>query len=109
MDSLLVIDMQEGLLQGEEKHDLGCVVERINRLAERIRHRGGHVVFIQHDGAAGEEFSPFTPGRTILKSIHKEPQDRTVRKTSNDAFLGTSLQSDLIAPHPVRIVREADV
>lgn len=37
MDALLIIDMQEGLLQGASKHDLPTVVERINRFAARVR------------------------------------------------------------------------
>ena len=45
MDVLLVVDMQEGLLQGKPKHDLSGVVERINRLAARVRERGGRVLF----------------------------------------------------------------
>jgi nicotinamidase-related amidase len=37
MDALLVVDMQVGLLQGDPKHDLAGVVQRINRLAARVR------------------------------------------------------------------------
>ncbi len=37
VDVLLVVDMQEGLLSGGPKHDLLAVVERINRLALRVR------------------------------------------------------------------------
>lgn len=94
-DILLVIDMQEALLQGGEKRDLAGVVGRINRLAERVRRRDGHVIFIQHDGAPGDEFEPFTPAWSLLGSIQRQPRDRVVRKTLNDAFLGTSLQSEL--------------
>jgi len=49
MDVLLVIDMQEGLLRGDAKYNLTSVVERINRRAERVRRRGGCVIFVQHD------------------------------------------------------------
>lgn len=94
-DILLVIDMQEGLLRGGEKRDLVGVVERINRLSERVRSRDGQVIFIQHDGAPGEEFEPLTPAWSILGSIQRHPQDRVVRKTLNDAFQGTSLRSEL--------------
>jgi nicotinamidase-related amidase len=69
VDVLLVVDMQEGLLRGAPKHDLAGVVERINRLA--------------------------APGWPILSSIEREPADRVVRKTLNDAFFGTSLESEL--------------
>lgn len=94
MDVQLVIDMQEDLLLGEDKHDLSGVVARINHLASAVRRHGGQVVFIQHDGGQ-DGFAPFTPGWAILSSIEQDPQDRFVRKRLNDAFLGTSLQSDL--------------
>ena len=95
MDVLLVVDMQEGLLQGKPKHDLSGVIERINRLAGRVRERGGCVLFVQHDGPSGDDFAPFTQGWAILGSLERAPGDRIVRKTKNDAFFGTSLQSDL--------------
>jgi nicotinamidase-related amidase len=95
IDALLVIDMQESLLQGDTKFDLPCVVERINRLATRVRTRGGFVVFVQHDGPPGDNFVPFTSGWEILSSIAVEPHDLKIRKTQNDAFFQTSLDAEL--------------
>jgi nicotinamidase-related amidase len=54
MDTLLVVDMQQGLLEGDAKHRLPEVVERINLLATRTRGRGGAVIFIQHAGPPGD-------------------------------------------------------
>ena len=62
LDALIVIDMQEGLLRGAPKHDLSGVVERIDRLAARVRERGGCVFFVQHDGAPADDFAPFAAG-----------------------------------------------
>ena len=95
MDVLLVVDMQEGLLRGAPKHDLLAVVERINRLAVRVRRRGGSVVFLQHAGPVGDDFEPLTPGWHLLATIKTEPGDGIIRKTLNDAFFKTSLHSDL--------------
>jgi nicotinamidase-related amidase len=98
MDVLLIIDMQEGLLRGDVKHDLAGVVDRINRLAARIRSRGGCVIFIQHDGQpnrSDEDFQPNTPGWELLSSLNQEPGDRIVRKKLNDAFFNTTLEADL--------------
>jgi len=95
MDVLLVVDMQEGLLRGAPKRDLGGVVERINALAARVRHRGGAVVFVRHDGPRGDDFEPLTPGWGLLSSLDAEPRDRIVSKKLNDPFFETSLQSDL--------------
>ena len=94
MDVLLVVDMQEGLLRGDRKHDLVAVVERINRLALRVRRAGGRVFFVQHAGPAGDDFEPLTPGWGLLSTINTEACDRIVSKTLNDPFFGTSLQSD---------------
>jgi nicotinamidase-related amidase len=95
VDVLLVVDMQEGLLRGGPKHDLHAVVERINRLAARVRRRQGCVVFVQHDGPPGDDFEPSTAGWPILASIERGPADRIVHKTLNDAFFRTSLAGDL--------------
>jgi len=95
MDILLVIDMQQGLLEGEPKHDLPGVVDRINRLSNRVRNRGGRVIFIQHDGAPGADFELSTPMWELLDSIHQEPADLTVHKTLNDAFYETKLEEEL--------------
>jgi len=95
VDVLLVVDMQEGLLRGAPKHDLIAVVERINRLALRVRRAGGVVFFVQHAGPVGDDFEPLTPGWHLLSTINTEPCDRVVSKTLNDPFFSTSLQPDL--------------
>ena len=104
MDALLVVDMQEGMLRGEPKHDLAAVVERINRLARRVRRAGGSVVFVQHAGPAGDEFEPHTPGWRLLSGIGVEAGDRLVAKTLNDPFFGTPLRSDLAGLRPDRLL-----
>jgi len=103
VDALIVVDMQEGILRGEPKHDLASVVERINRLAARVRRVGGTVFFVQHDGPPGDDFAPQSAGWPILGSIDRHPEDRVVRKNLNSAFFGTSLGADLsrLAPHRV--------
>lgn len=91
MDVLLVIDMQEGMLRPPAKRDLAGVIKRINRLADRVRQRGGRVVFVQHESPAGEVFSRGAPDWEILSSLRRTAADRVVAKTFNDAFLGTGL------------------
>src|SRR5438105_8228343 len=96
--------MQEGLLRGAPKHDLLAVVERINRLALRVRQSGGAVLFVQHAGPVGDDFEPLTPGWHLLSTIKTEPCDRIVSKTLNDPFFKTSLQSDLTALRAERVL-----
>ena len=54
-DALIVIDMQQGSF-GEvaQRHDAEGLVGRLNELAGAVRRNGGAVVFIQHDGPAGD-------------------------------------------------------
>jgi nicotinamidase-related amidase len=104
LDAFVVIDMQEGLLRGEPKHDLDVVLARIDRLAARVRARGGCVFFLQHDGSAGDDFAPFAPGWALIDSIERDARDRIVHKTLNDAFFETTLQSDLVEVGAERVL-----
>lgn len=92
---MLVVDMQQGLCRGAPKHDLSGVVDRINRLAERVRERGGCVIFIQHSGPVGDDFEPRTPGWRLLSALKTQPRDRMVGKTLNDPFFRTTLEAEL--------------
>ena len=103
MDALIVVDMQVGLLNGEPKHDLPGVVERINRLAARVRDRSGLVIFVQHCSGAEDGFVPGTPGWALLPELHRTPADIVIHKTLNDPFAGTDLAARLKAMAPERI------
>ena len=105
MDAMLVVDMQVGLLNGKPKHDLRGVIERINRLAAKVREQSGTVILIQHCGCKGDDFEPQTPGWAFLPELLRDPADVVVRKELNDPFAGTDLQSRLkeIAPDRVLI------
>lgn len=97
MKTLLIIDMQEGSLADSDKYDVDGVARRINHLAQSIRVAGGKVVFIQHDGTAEENLAPGTPGWQLLSLLQVQPDDLTIRKTTNDAFYQTSLADMLTA------------
>jgi nicotinamidase-related amidase len=105
MDAMLVVDMQVGLLNGEPKHDLGGVIDRINRVAARVREQSGTVILVQHCGCTGDDFEPQTPGWAFLPELVRDAADVVVRKNLNDPFAGTDLQLRLkeIAPDRVLI------
>jgi nicotinamidase-related amidase len=105
MDAIIVVDMQVGLLNGEPKHDLRGVVERINRLTSKVRDQSGSVILVQHCGGRGDDFEPQTSGWTFLPELLRCPADAVVQKTLNDPFVGTDLQGRLkeIAPDRVLI------
>jgi len=104
MDAMLVVHMQVGLLSGEPKHDLRGVLDRINRLAAKVRARSGNVIFIQHCGGKGDEFEPHAPGWQFLPELHREPADIIVRTTLNDPFAGTNLEACLRQVQPDRVL-----
>jgi len=105
MDAMLVVDMQVGLLNGEPKHDLHGVIERINRLAAKVREQSGKVIFVRHCGPKGDDFEPQAPGWGFLPDLLRDAKDVVVQKTLNDPFAGTDLQARLkeIAPERVLI------
>ena len=104
MDAMLVVDMQVGLLNGEPKHDLRGVIERINRLAAKVREESGTVFFVQHCGCKGDDFEPQTPGWAFLPGLVRDPADVVVRKNLNDPFAGTDLQARLEELAPQRVL-----
>ena len=103
MDALLIIDMQNGMLEGEPKHALDEVVSRINALANHIRLADGRVIFVRHEGPAGSLHEPGSFGWEFLPELRRVPEDRVVAKNSNDAFNATSLQAELDAMSPDRV------
>jgi len=95
MDALLVVDMHQAPLSDPTKHDVAGVVQRINRLAERVRAGGGVVFFVLHEGKKGEELEPGSPGWQLFSSLERKSGDREVRKQLNDSFARTTLEGEL--------------
>lgn len=104
MDAILIVDMQVGLLEGEPKHDLRGVIERINRLTDKVRNQSGTVIFVQHCGRKGDHFEPQTPGWAFLPELLRDSADVVVRKDLNDPFAGTDLQARLVEIAPDRLL-----
>ncbi|MGL5287516.1 MAG: isochorismatase family protein [Aeromonas sp.] len=102
-DVLLVIDMQAGLFE-QPRHRDAQVVDNINRLAASVRKAGGHVLFIQHDGLAGEEVEPGTPGWALLPTLDVHKEDGQLSKSACDGFLGTDLAARLRILAPKRLL-----
>jgi nicotinamidase-related amidase len=95
-DAMIIIDMQQGAFgDATPKHDAAGLIDRLNKLADAVRGRGGAIVFIQHDGPPGDPFHPDQPGWKLLEELAPHPTDTVVRKTSCDAFLETCLDEFL--------------
>jgi nicotinamidase-related amidase len=95
--AVLVIDVQAGLFCAEpEAFEAEAVVARINEVTAKARKAGAPVFFIQHDGESNDDnVAPFTDGWKLHPSLDVRPGDPVIRKTTCDAFYGTSLESEL--------------
>ena len=93
--ALLIVDVQEaavalGPLRGAE------VVRNIGALAAASRTAGLDVIYVQHDGAPGEDTEPGTPGWPIHAAIAPRSDEVVVRKRFNSAFRETDLRDRLV-------------
>jgi nicotinamidase-related amidase len=95
--ALLIIDVQQGLCQGEyAAFESPQVIARINQVSEKARAAGAPVVFIQHESTSGElEFG--TDDWQLARGLQTELADLRIRKTTCDSFHLTELQDALKA------------
>src|SRR5437763_11185381 len=71
---------RSGLLNGEPKHDLQGVIDRINRLAARVRERSGIVIFIRHCGRSEEHTSELqSPMYLVCRLLLEKKKQNTKR------------------------------
>lgn len=102
--ALLVIDAQQGLLDGEDAiPDAAVVIGRLVRLLAVARSAGTLVVYLQNDGGPGTLDEPGTPGWFIHPKVAPEPGELVLRKTRDDGFDGTELEDILARKGVTRI------
>jgi nicotinamidase-related amidase len=99
--AVLVIDVQQGLCQGDgAAHDCEGVIERINLVTRKARAAHMPVIFIQHESLAGY-LAYQSADWELARGLHRQPSDLTVRKTTPDSFLRTHLEA-LLAEHGIQ-------
>ncbi|MDM0074514.1 cysteine hydrolase family protein [Variovorax sp. J2P1-59] len=98
--ALLVIDVQQGLCEGEhDAFESQEVIGRINRVSGKARASGALVVFIQHESRSGYlEFE--SDAWQLARGLHVDPTDLRVRKTTPDSFHRTELEH-LLKAHAI--------
>jgi nicotinamidase-related amidase len=93
--ALLVIDVQQGLCEGEHAaFESSEVICRINRVSSKARAANVPVVFIQHESRSGV-LEHDSHGWQLARGLHVESSDLRIRKTTPDSFLHTTLESVL--------------
>ena len=98
--ALLVIDVQQGLCEGEhDAFESRQVIARINKVSEKARAAGAVVIFVQHESKSGYlEFG--TDAWQLARDLHVEATDLRIRKTTPDSFHRTELE-ELLKRHAV--------
>jgi len=100
--ALLVIDAQQGLLDGETAvPDAIGVIDRIRTVLAAARSAGALVLHLQNDGAPGTLDEPGMPGWFTHPKVAPEPGELVLRKSHDDGFDGTEL-ADILARNQVR-------
>ncbi len=93
--ALLIIDVQQGLCEGEHAaFESPQVIARINTVSAKARAAGAMVIFIQHESTSGY-LAHGTDAWQLARGLHVEPSDLTLRKTTPDSFHHTELEEVL--------------
>jgi nicotinamidase-related amidase len=101
--ALLVIDVQQGLIDGFED-DWRDVLPVISSLASRARRAGAPVVLVQHCGSGpAHPLHRSQPGWALHPAIDPQPEDLGVEKRWSDAFRDTNLDALLRASSVTRL------
>jgi len=98
--ALLVIDVQQGLCEGEhDAFESQQVIARINKVSRKERAAEVLVAFVQHESRSGElEFG--TDGWQLARGLDLVQNDLRIRKTTPDSFHGTAL-AQILKEHAV--------
>jgi nicotinamidase-related amidase len=95
--AVLVIDVQVGLFCAKPPPlEAEAVIGRINEVTAQARRAGAPAIFIQHDGGPEDpDLAPGTDGWNLHPDLQVRPSELVIRKTTCDAFYGTTLESEL--------------
>jgi nicotinamidase-related amidase len=104
VDVIIVVDMQVGLLNGDPKFDLHCLIDRVNLLTTMVRRQSGKVIWVRHCGRTGDRFEPHAAGWAFLPELVRQDDDIVIEKTLNDPFAGTPLKETLERMAPARVL-----
>lgn len=104
VSALLIIDAQQGLLDGTDAiPDASLVLERLAAILAAARSAGVLIVHLQNDGGPGTMDEPETTGWFIHPRVAPRQDEVVLRKTGDDGFEGTELETVLAGNHVTRI------
>ena len=92
--ALLVIDVQNALID-DHPAQLDIFLHNIVTLIDTARALGAEVLYVRHDGGAGDVLEYGTPGWQLHSSLAPETQERIFEKRFPSSFKGTGLREYL--------------
>ncbi len=93
-DALIIVDMQTALVEAGP-YNKTTVITNIVKLLNACRSRKIPVIYIQHDGGAGDEVEHGTAGWEIYHGIAPMAGEKVLEKHYNSAFRKTGLREYL--------------
>jgi nicotinamidase-related amidase len=94
MDTVIVIDLQTGMLDGVAEpplHDADALTQRVREVLAWARRSGRKVAFIRHDGAPGDSLAPGKPGWPVWPALGQAADEPTFSKSVGDSFSNPAL------------------
>ena len=95
--TLLIIDVQVGIVEGFHAYRGREVLEHINELLTKARASNTPIIYVQHDGETGHPLEAGTAGWEIHPHIKPHDGELVIRKRASDSFFETTLQNELEA------------
>ncbi len=95
--TLLVIDVQVGIIEGFHAYRGHEMLEQINKLLAKARASNIPIIYVQHDGEAGHPLEVGTEGWQIHSAIKPGETELIINKGSPDSFFETPLIRELEA------------
>lgn len=92
--ALLVVDVQQAMMDDRPYRETE-LISNIGTLLRAARQSGIEVIYVRHDGGAGDTLEAHTPGWEISPAIAPEADERIFDKQFNSAFRGTGLREYL--------------
>ena len=102
-DAMIIIDMQTALVE-EHPYNETAVIQNIKNLRQACREKKIPVIYVQHDGGAGDELEHGGSGWEICGELAPLPGEMVFEKHYNSAFRGTGLNEHLKKLHAKNII-----
>lgn len=96
--ALLVLDVQVGLVHGQEKPwRCGALLATVNELMDKARNAGAPIFLARHVGPAGSPIAPDSVLTQLAPELRLAGGEVVFEKHRPNAFMGTALAEDLRA------------